>query len=204
MKVIHTKLPNASVIPPQAEDHSGEDDETLALRWKDGDREAYESLVQRHLDPIHRFVSSRLGHHADADDVCQEVFIEVCLKIRNFNPAYPFKTWLFTVARNKVADRFRRLKPSEEFIPEIHGDVDDTGPSHALDRHESARQAWEEVFRILPENQATALWLKIQGQMSVLEICSTMDQSESNVKVLLFRARKTLAQTWKPSSYFDS
>ena len=83
-------------------------DNDLALRWKSGVVEAYNELVRRHLDPLHRYVRSRCGNDQDAADVCQEVFLEVCLKISNFDPAHPFTAWLYTIARRKTVDRFRR------------------------------------------------------------------------------------------------
>lgn len=57
-------------------------DNDLALRWKSGAVEAYNELVRRHLDPVHRYVRSRCGNDQDAADVSQEVFLEVCLEWR--------------------------------------------------------------------------------------------------------------------------
>lgn len=174
-------------------------DNDLALRWKSGVVEAYNELVRRHLDPVHRYVRSRCGNDQDAADICQEVFLEVCLKIANFEPTHPFTAWLYTIARRKTVDRFRRHKPVEEFQADLHSGTESSHPSAILEERDSARNAWEKVFRILPENQATALWLRVQGHQSIEEIAATMDQSESNVKVLLFRARQRLAIEWRPN-----
>jgi RNA polymerase sigma factor (sigma-70 family) len=176
---------------------TAQSDADLARLWLGGEVTAYNELVSRHLDPVHRYVSSRCGDASGADDVCQEVFLEVCLKISNYDPQYPFTAWLFMIARRKVVDRFRRLKPMVEFNPESHGGQDFSHPSQILEERESARNAWEKVFKILPEPQATALWLRVQGRMSVIQISTTMSQSEANVKVLLFRARQHLVREWK-------
>lgn len=197
------KRRRSRVTPPSPADEK-EEDNALALRWRAGDHSAYEVLVQRHLDPIHRYVASRIGRYGDADDICQEVFVEVCQKIKNFDPAYPFGAWIFTIAHRKVADHYRRLKPSEEFVPNIHGGEEIHDPALILQSHDGARRAWEEVYRLLPESQATALWLKIQMQMSIRDISVTMEQTESNVKVLLFRARKMLAETWRSPNNIPS
>lgn len=178
-------------------------DNELALRWQSGAVEAYNELVRRHLDAVHRYVRSRCGHDHDADDICQDVFLEVCLKIGNFDGAHPFAAWLYTIARRKVIDRFRRQKPTEEFLPEHHSGTEHDHPSRVLEERESAREAWEKVFKLLPEAQATALWLRVQGQQSMEEISATMDQSVANVKVLLFRARQRLAKAWRPEIIFN-
>lgn len=175
-------------------------DNDLALRWQAGETEAYNELVRRHLDPLHRYVSSRCGNESDASDICQEVFLEVCLKIANFDPAYAFTAWFYTIARRKTIDRFRRHKVTEEFRADIHSGHDDRHPSSILEERESARDAWQKVFAMLSENQATALWLKVQGEMSIEQISAAMDQSEANVKVLLFRARQRLAKELKPQT----
>lgn len=175
-------------------------DNDLALRWKTGDEEAYNELVSRHLAPIHRYVLSRCGNGHDAADICQEVFLEVCVKISNFNPEFPFTAWLFTIARRKVVDKFRKTRPLEEFDAQRHSETEFRQPSSVLEERESAVELWEKVFRLLPETQATALWLRVQDQKSVQEIAASMNQSESNVKVLLFRARQRLSQLWHSSS----
>lgn len=177
-------------------------DNELALRWKAGEVAAYNQLVQRHLDPIHRFVRSRCGNDHDASDLCQEVFLEVCLKIGNFEPQYPFTAWLYTIARRKSVDRYRRSKPMEEFHPDLHSGADSSHPHSILEERESAVEAWEKVFKLLPEAQAMALWLRVQMQQSIEEIAATMDQTESNVKVLLFRARQKLAKEWHTSTTY--
>lgn len=175
-----------------------ESDNELALGWKSGAVEAYNELVRRHLDAIHRYVRSRCGNDHDASDISQEVFLEVCLKISNFDPAYSFVAWLYTIARNKSVDKFRRTRRLEEFDADHHSGVDSRSPSAPLEERESAREAWKKVFELLPENQATALWLKVQVQQSIQQITVTMSQSEANVKVLLFRARQRLAKEWRP------
>lgn len=175
---------------------ANETDNALALRWQAGEVAAYNELVQRHLDGLRRYLLSRCGREADASDLCQEVFLEVCLKIKNFNPTYAFTAWLYAIARNKVADLFRKQKPMELFEPEQHSGAEEQHPASIHEERDSARNAWEKVFETLPEAQATALWLRVQGQMSVEQIASTMEQSEANVKVLLFRARQKLAREW--------
>lgn len=175
-------------------------DRDLALRWQNGDAEAYRQLVERHLDPIHRFIHSRCSNPHDAADVSQEVFLEVYLKISNYNSEYPFGTWLYTIARRKLIDRFRRHKPTLEFIPSEHSDTDGEHPARILEARESAREAWETVFQLLPETQATALWLRVQEKHPIEHIASLMSQSVANIKVLLFRARQRLAKEWQPAA----
>lgn len=179
---------------------SAERDRELAKRWQQGEVEAYNELVRIHLDPVHRFIRARCGNEADSADLSQEVFLEVCWKIGNFDPKYPFSAWLYTIARRKTVDFFRRQKPTELFDPEQHSGTEVRHPSRILEDRESACEAWQFIYELLPETQATALWLRVQGQQSIEQIAAAMEQSVANVKVLLFRARQRLAQEWRPTT----
>jgi RNA polymerase sigma-70 factor (ECF subfamily) len=174
-------------------------DEYLATRWRQGDARAYEAIVKRHLDPLHRFLISRCANPGDADDLCQEVFLEVCKKISNYTPGQSFTGWLYTIARRRAIDHWRKTRPMESFDPDQHGGTSDHSPAHSTEEHEEAVTAWNKVHALLSENQATALWLKVQGGHSISEIASMMGQSPENVRVLLFRGRQQLATLWNSS-----
>lgn len=192
--LLNAEDPATMPAPPTPDDPP---DAELARRWRDhGDRDAYTRLVQRHLDAIHRYLRVRCGNASDTADLCQEVFLEVCVKIANFNPQYPFTAWLFTIARHKLIDHFRRHRPHEHYQPALHGDADTTAPSDAIEHRENAREAWSRVFHLLPENHANALWMRVQGGMSLARIATHLDTTENNVKVMLFRARQKLAREW--------
>ncbi|MCE2959649.1 MAG: RNA polymerase sigma factor [Akkermansiaceae bacterium] len=181
-------------------------DNELALLWRSGKVDAYNELVNRHIDLLYRYISSRCGVASEVDDICQEVFLEVCLKINNFDPQYTFTAWLYMIAKRKVVDRFRRQKTTVEFNSDAHGGHDSRDPSLILEERESGRNAWAKVFEILSESQAMALWLRVQEQYSVGQIAATMSQSEANVKVLLFRARQRLVRESKhhtPTQYHE-
>lgn len=177
-----------------------ESDGDLAVRWRRGDVTAYEAIVARHLDPLRRFLISRCANSGDADDLCQEVFLDVCRKISSYTPGQSFTGWLYTIARRRSIDHWRKSKLMEPFDPDLHGGMDHTSPDQVQAEHEDTVRAWNKVHALLTENQATALWLKVQGGHSITEIADIMDQSPANVRVLLFRSRQQLALRWHPPS----
>lgn len=184
----------------EAADTNPDSDATLATRWREGDVRAYEAIVERHLDPLRRFLISRCRNPGDADDLCQEVFLEVCRKIENYTPGQSFTGWLYTIARRRAIDLWRRTRLMVPFDPDHHGGLDDQSPARLREQHEETIDAWKKVHELLSENQATALWLRIQGGHAVNEIAVIMNQSPENVRVLLFRARQQLAQHWNQLS----
>jgi RNA polymerase sigma-70 factor (ECF subfamily) len=83
----------------------------LVQRAKNGDGQALDALLERHLPMVYRFVSMRLGRgHADVDDVVQETLIAAAGSIKSLRAerdgAVP--AWFLTIARHKVADNLRR------------------------------------------------------------------------------------------------
>ncbi|MDQ2943369.1 MAG: RNA polymerase sigma factor [Candidatus Dormibacteraeota bacterium] len=107
----------------------------LVERAKDGDGQALELLLERHLPMVYRLVSMKLGRdHADLDDVVQETLIAAARSIKNLRAerdgAVP--AWFLTIARHKVADHMRGAQrkvekhavPDTQDVQEIVGDRD--------------------------------------------------------------------------------
>jgi RNA polymerase sigma-70 factor (ECF subfamily) len=88
----------------------------LVERAKNGNGQALEALLERHLPMVYRFVSMRLGRgHADVDDVVQETLIAAASSIKSLRAerdgAVP--AWFLTIARHKVADHMRRASAAK-------------------------------------------------------------------------------------------
>ncbi len=172
------------------------DDPALARRWQSGDAAAGSELIGRHLSRLRAFLGTRCGSAADADDLAQEVFLAVCRNLRSYDAALPFTGWLYGIARRKLADFWRsnhvvvNIQPKDE-------PADLRSPADIHQEVDGAADAWREVFARLPEAQASALWLRVQEDLSVDEIARTLEVSVANAKVLLFRARHTLTPFFK-------
>jgi RNA polymerase sigma-70 factor (ECF subfamily) len=68
-------------------------------------------ILRDHLKPIYNFIYRLIGDAAAADDVAQETFIKAWRAADRYNPEYPLRAWLFTIARNTATDWLRRKKP---------------------------------------------------------------------------------------------
>ena len=167
------------------------DDPALARRWQTGDSAAGSALIERHLSRLRAFFGTRCGSATDADDLAQEVFLAVCRNIRSYDAVLPFTGWLYGIARKKLADFWRRSQVIANIQPKDE-QVETRSPADIHQEVDGAADAWKEVFARLPEAQASALWLRVQEELSVEEIARTLEVSVANTKVLLFRARQTL------------
>jgi RNA polymerase sigma-70 factor, ECF subfamily len=166
-------------------------DEQLARSAQSGDWASFDELVRRYEARIYRFVLSCGGGEANARDVTQETFVSAYQHLDKFDPARSLATWLFTIARRKCIDQSRRVLPvCVEVLPE-QPDLDD--PSVLVQRREAREDIWRLARRALPELWFQVVWLHYAEEMPVREIALVVRRTQPHVKVLLFRARRSLA-----------
>jgi RNA polymerase sigma-70 factor (ECF subfamily) len=166
-------------------------DEELARQSQAGSLDAFEELVTRFEGRIFGFAVNQCRHAGDASEVAQETFVRAYQAISQYDSRRPFAPWLFAIARRKCLDSMRAaLRHSDETMPELT-DLDD--PAELLAREEQRRDLWQLARRRLPQAQFQATWLRYVEDMKVADIARVLGTTETHVKVLLFRARNTLA-----------
>lgn len=83
-------------------------DEELVEDYLDGDVGAFRGLIERHQDPLFRFLFRLTGDRQMAEDVFQDAFLQVHQSLDTFDSSRRFKPWLFTIAANKGRDALRK------------------------------------------------------------------------------------------------
>lgn len=170
-------------------------DEELARQCQAGSLSAYEALVYRYEDRIHGFVTNSCRNSADAREVTQDTFVRAFQAINQFDCRRAFAPWLFAIARHKCIDHHRATpKPVDAHVTEW---ADDNDPSELLARQEDRQGLWRLAQKHLPGPQFQALWLKYAEDMDVGDIAQVLRKTKTHIKVLLFRARRTLCQHLK-------
>ena len=177
-------------------------------RISKGDMKAMEHLVEIHQCRILGTVSKMLGHHGDAEDITQQIFLRVWNSAATYKSSAKFTTWLFKITRNLVLNELRRRKrhpstPLEQEEEENHFQAEDLQtptPDESLLEAE-LQEAIQVAISSLPETQRMALVLRRYEELSYEEIGSVLNLSVSAVKSTLFRARTELRE--KLSSYLE-
>lgn len=175
-----------------------DDDGALLRAHTAGDVHAFGRLYDRWDQPCFRFIRRLLGPaHVDAaEDLHQETWIAVSRGAASFDAARAsFRTWLFTIARRKVLDHFRRQK----VVPLLPGDDDaamtapDPAPSPAwqVESRELAK-AIVGAVEALPLEQKGALVMFTQGGLSLEEIAQATGVAVETAKSRLRYARARL------------
>jgi RNA polymerase sigma-70 factor (ECF subfamily) len=184
-------------------------DAGLMLRVKRGDRGAFEQLVNRYKQPVINFLYRTLGDPTEAEDLAQNVFLQVYKSADRYKVSAKFTTWLFTIARNLCLNEIRRrTRHPAESLDAPHPEHDDQpqrqfedartdSPPDAL-LHGELEEKIQRALGELPENQRLAILLCRQDELSYEDIARVLGCSLPATKSLIHRGRETLKQKLKP------
>ena len=164
--------------------------EELASRAQQGDRHAFDTLVDRHGPSLLRFLTLRLGNRHDAEDLLQDTFIRAYTKLHCYQPRRRFHPWLFTIAARLAVDHQRRLRPTTQSEAVAPAGPD---PLDLLVQDEHRTRIWQQA-RLLGDTQFTALYLHYVEDLPPRDVARVMRKSAVHTRVLLHRARANLAQ----------
>lgn len=183
-------------------------DEELLRKYWGGDGNAFQVLYRRHREHLYRFVRRLAANTAEGEEVFQETWMAVIYGRERFRADARFATYLFSIARRRAADRWRkRGTVVVEPLPEIEQLILDEelialyGP---LDRAQNAElgAALSDAIDSLPPPQKEAFLMQAESDLSLDEIALATHTNPETVKSRLRyatrRLRKSLAEWWYP------
>ena len=184
-------------------------DARLMLRVQQGDREAFELIVEKYKQPILNLLSRSLNDPNEAEDLAQNVFVQVYKSAQRYRPTARFSTWIYTIARNLCLNEIRRRTRHPAESLEAGNLPSDEGPSRQWPdtRSESSaagllrtelQEKVAQAIAELPEKQRLAILLCQDEELSYEEISQVLECSVSATKSLIFRAREQLKARLKP------
>ena len=151
------------------------------------DADAFGELYDHYFGQIYRFVYSRMRDQDAAEDVTSEVFFKALRAIGKYKPSgHPFSAWLYQISVNAIADHYRARKPASNLDDAI-GLAD---PQQPLDERVAQKQEAARVWAAidtLPEQQRTAITLKLGEDLKLADIGVVMGKSEGAIKLLVHR-----------------
>lgn len=164
-------------------------------------RDAFVQFIQQHRQRVYNTVLSMVQHEADAEEITQDVFVEVYQTAAGFRGDAAVTTWLYRIATNKCIDHIRKKTRKKRWgftLPLYGRNTEEPGetadfhhPGIAAENREKAAFLFR-ALRQLPEKQRCAWVLYEMEQQDYRQISSVMDISVSSVESLLFRARQNL------------
>jgi RNA polymerase sigma-70 factor (ECF subfamily) len=188
-----------------------ESDEALLFRLREGEREVFGTLVRRYERELFGYLRRYVGDDDLADDVFQNTFVQVFLKIQQYEPRRPARPWLYAIATNQAIDALRRRnrriadRPADAIAaPDEEGEprpLFELLPSPGDSPHEVAEQA-EQAKRVraavnrLPELlRQTVLLVYFQG-LKYQDAADILGIPVGTVKSRLHAALTKLTEEW--------
>jgi len=176
-------------------------EQEIVAQLRQGDEEAFKKLVALFQKKVFNTALGFLQNQHDAEDVAQEVFIQVYHSIGQFKQNSTLSTWIYRITVSKCLDHTRNKKRKKRFAlinrlfsdrnTLLHDAPDFIHPGVQLDRKEDATLLFK-LLDTLPANQKTAFLLNKIELLSYIEVGEIMNISGSAVDSLLQRARQNL------------
>jgi len=185
-----------------------DDDESLMQRYQSGDAGAFDELYSRHRGGLYRFIARQCRSRDEAEELFQEVWMNVIQSREVYRVEAKFRTWLFTLAHHRLMDFFRRHKYKNAGGDLIAFDDDAEAANNVVAsrvdepqiRAESQQQG-EAILReleALPAPQREAFLLHEEGGMTIEEIAHntgvTFEAAKSRLRYAIARLRERLKE----------
>lgn len=173
----------------------------LIQELKEGKGLAFKTIVDEYQNMVYNTCLAIVKSEEDAEDIAQEVFVQVYQSIKSFKGESKLSTWIYRIATTKSLDHERKKKRKKRFgfVKSIFGEdseiiinpPDFNHPGVALDKKENAAKLFKAIDK-LPENQRIAFLLnKVEG-LSYQEVSQVLQVSVSSIESLLHRAKNNL------------
>jgi RNA polymerase sigma-70 factor (ECF subfamily) len=175
-------------------------DEQLMLRYRDGDAAAFEELYGRHRGGVFRYVLRQVGLRSAAEEVFQEIWMNLISSRTRYRVEARFATFLYHVAHNCVIDHFRRKTPLH--LVSLDDDPDEAiqvagpereQPERAVAMRQSAAKLLN-ALALLPPEQREVFLLHEEGGLTLEEIAVVTGTGRETAKSRLRYALARLRQ----------
>ena len=201
-------LPALQQSSPVTRPATASADAELVAQLQGGSEVAFRTLVERYQDRIYRTLLFLLQSPEEAEDVAQEVFVEVYQTIGRFRGEASLTTWLYRLATSRALKNQRQARAKKRFVyltillgfdnRILYEPPDNEHPQAQLEGQQQVEILRAHIAR-LPGQQQVAFTLRHEQELSYEEIAAVLKTTVPAVESLLFRARKTLRHHFQPS-----
>ena len=176
-------------------------EQELLIGLRHGEESAFKELVTQFQDKVFNTTLGLLQHHTEAEDIAQEVFIQIFRSIQQFKGDALLSTWIYRITVTKSLDHLRSKKRKKRFgyITSFFGinnisvyEPQDFNHPGVLQENKEYAAMLFKMINQLPENQRTAFVLNKVEELSYREIAAILNTTESAVDSLLQRAKQNL------------
>ena len=166
--------------------------ESSYRRFLEGDNGAFAEIVEAYKDSLIFFINRYVHNFAVAEELAQDVFVELLLHKRRYNFKTSLKTYIFTIGRNLAVSYIRKCNRRPECTYEFIEDEQDVALlEDEFLKKEQAREL-HEALETIAEDYSTALHLIYFEGMSYEQVGKVMKKNKKQVENIVYRAKKAL------------
>ena len=160
-----------------------------------GDTNAFAFLIDKYKNMAYTLAIKVVKSHEDAEEVAQDSFLKAYEKLESFQGNSKFSTWLYTIIYRNAITKIRKKKVAtsdiDDYVINNYSQGTEFPQLEEMKNEEQQKYVKEAIDR-LPEKDALLITLFYMNESSIEEIEQITNLTQSNIKVILFRARKKL------------
>jgi RNA polymerase sigma-70 factor (ECF subfamily) len=170
------------------------DEQQLIAEAKNGSREAFRCLVERHMKDAYHIAYGFVNDHHGAEEIAQDAFVRVYESLATFRGDAAFQTWLYRIVTNLALNRIHQMKHRrEERFDGRHEEMTSDQASGILQDVDIAEHI-ERALHELPTLQRAVVMLRHMNGLSTHEVSEILHCSEGTVKTHLFRGLEKMRE----------
>ncbi|MGB7295853.1 MAG: RNA polymerase sigma factor [Candidatus Aminicenantales bacterium] len=156
-----------------------------------GRMEDFRMIVEKYTAPAMALAVNILGNRDDAEDACQELFVQVYRNLKSYDMNKSFKNWLYTILYRRCLDHLRKRRRSAELLKRMGREAALAAPDNP-GFPDVQRNLPSDLLEQLKTKEQTALCLWANEGYSSREISEVLRCSAGTARVYLFQARKKI------------
>jgi len=169
--------------------------ERLVKKAQKGDLDAFGKIYDHLVDSLYRYVFYKVSKEPEIDDIMESLFLKVWENIKKYKrrPGNNFKAWVYRIAHNLVIDYYRTYREHAPLDPRFADTKKDSDP-RVVAKQTLDNENLKAAVKNLKKHHQQIIILKFINDLSNKEIAEILKKSEGSIRILQFRALKSLKQ----------
>ncbi|HEV7382688.1 MAG TPA: RNA polymerase sigma factor [Dyadobacter sp.] len=183
--------------------HNFTDEELVKLFVDTQENRYFEKLYERYSEKVYHKCISFVKDSAKAEDLTHDIFLKLIFKLGTFKEDAKFSTWLYSITYNHCMDQLRSNKKRGEILQEDPIEVpDDIDLNNLFDGEDIQVKNLKTALDQLTVDEKGVLFMKYMDDLSIRDIASIFNVTESAIKMRLLRSREKLRKKYLETIIF--
>ena len=172
------------------------DNKLIINKLKEGDVSSFDAIFKKYNKKVYYFALSYLKNKEEAEDVVQEVFMNLWKYRDQINEYYVFSKYLFKITYNATCKRFRKQSSDKKHLEEVLKNISIEDNSTKLDiEYNNLVETTNLLIEKLPSRQKNILLLSIEEHLNTEQIAQKLNISKKTVENYLAMAKSSLRKS---------